>query len=1052
MKTSRVLMVTICLLVAAIVLLGAVAFSADSAASAPAFETVDVWGLATAVDPGGQVWAVWAADDGRDAELFYSRWDGREWAPAQLVHASPDAWESGPSLAFAPGGTPWLAWTSATSQTSDVYLSRWLGSRWSDPQAMPKGSALEADEPALAVAPDGTLWLAWVGFDGVDDEIYVTRWDGRAWSPAWQVSADDDEQALYDRQPRLAAGPDGTLWLVWTGHQDGVDDEIYYSRWTGTRWTPEALVSTDDDALDVGPALAFDAGGRPWVAWKAQVDDGSEPRLRILVSHWDTARAAWTPEALASSPLASDVDETLPALALAGDGRLHLAWRATTPDGEEALVEQSWTGTQWLGARVVRAGVSTHALRLVPGDGDAVRLVWPQVPAGGALPLDSEAAAEPLPLLEEWIPEQAIQSEITVDPISNRFLAFGDSITWGLYPVDNPEQPPFYPYPSTLEDTLDVRVMASEVINAGVSGEGTGNGKDRIKEEVADYRPQYVMIMEGTNNVSHDAVPSEILSDYLIMIDNARKHAGVDHVKVMLATLIPRLDSRNDETWEMNQQAVLPAAADKGIPVCDQWTAFYDYIAAQGIPLETIYWDSKHPNQEGLDLFAATWYDCLLSAYSWLTEEGDPPVTWIDSLPAESMVGAVTVNWTGSDNLSWVVDYDVQVSVNGGPWTDWRMATTATSADYVGAQHGDELGFRVRGRDVVGNQSDWSAAAYTTVVDNVPPEAFFGTLYPYDLSPISLNWWATDVGSGVAAYWVEYRVGLAGTWTAISGLNPTGSTGADFVPSSPQYGQTYYFRVKAQDVAGNWGLPSNEASTTLAQFSLQGSVYNPRHQPVFRATVGLDPAALHLAHQPAGSFLAYLVAGGDYDVSVSRPDRYGPLPDMYDVAVSADVSGLSFVLPSPDDAVVDGGFEAGDLDAWQLDGTTTLTTTAHTGLGAVRLGGVGETASLGQPVTPSAGEWPTLSFFVRLEQPGTPGVLQIELANTGVLSPPVTYTLPVDGEAWTHVWYDLTGLVSEPLTLTFRVSDTAPILLDEVSLGASPQGLYQSYMPCISRN
>jgi hypothetical protein len=64
----------------------------------------------------------------------------------------------------------------------------------------------------------------------------------------------------------------------------------------------------------------------------------------------------------------------------------------------------------------------------------------------------------------------------------------------------------------------------------------------------------------------------------------------------------------------------------------------------------------------------------------------------------------------------------------------------------------------------------------------------------------------------------------------------------------------------------------------------------------------------------------------------------------------------------------------------------------------------------------------------------------------------VTYTLPVDGEAWTHVWYDLTGLVSEPLTLTFQVSDTAAILLDEVSLGASPLGLYQSYLPSIRRN
>jgi hypothetical protein len=263
------------------------------------------------------------------------------------VHASPDTWESSPSLAFASDGTAWLAWTSATQQTSDIYLSHWLGSHWSDPQALPKAPALEADEPALAVEPDGALWLAWVGFDGVDDEIFVTRWDGRAWSPAWQVSADDDENALYDRQPRLAAGPDGALWLVWTGHQDGVDDEIYYSRWNGTNWTPEAVLSADDKALDVWPTLTLDARGDPWVAWKAQVDDGSGSRLRILVSHWDAERAAWTPEEVVSSPLVEDVDETLPALALSHDGRLHLAWLVSGPEGDG--LAYTWQfGSHWL--------------------------------------------------------------------------------------------------------------------------------------------------------------------------------------------------------------------------------------------------------------------------------------------------------------------------------------------------------------------------------------------------------------------------------------------------------------------------------------------------------------------------------------------------------------------------------------------------------------------------------------------------------------------------------------------------------------------------------
>jgi len=64
----------------------------------------------------------------------------------------------------------------------------------------------------------------------------------------------------------------------------------------------------------------------------------------------------------------------------------------------------------------------------------------------------------------------------------------------------------------------------------------------------------------------------------------------------------------------------------------------------------------------------------------------------------------------------------------------------------------------------------------------------------------------------------------------------------------------------------------------------------------------------------------------------------------------------------------------------------------------------------------------------------------------------VTYTLAVDGEDWVHVWYDLDGLVSQPLTLTFHASDTVAILLDEVSLGSSPPGIYQIYLPQVGRN
>jgi lysophospholipase L1-like esterase len=1016
----------------------------------------DLWGLAAATTPDGHLWAVWADDDGHDTELFYSRWAEGAWAAPRVVQAAPDTWESRPSLAVADDGTLWLAWTAERRDGSEIYLSRWDGHRWTTPQQLPRGPALEAEAPALAAAPGGALWLAWVGFDGLDDEIYASRWQAGDWSAPLQVSADDDQPHLYDRQPRLAVAADGTAWLAWTGHNDGADDEIYAARWDGSAWSPEQAVSTDDETLDISPDLILDDEGRPWLAWTARLDS----RRRILVSYWDEFRGAWADETLVSSPLDDAVDEARPALALDGEGTVHLAWLVAGPEGRG--LAHTWRfGARWLEPRLARAAVETHDLRLVPGEKDTMHLLWPDLSPYADVPLALETAGKTEPPLSDWLEGQTPEETIQVDPIPNRFLAFGDSITWGQYPVDDPVQPPFHPYPSTLDDTLDNRVMDADVINVGEPGEGTGNGMDRIKIEVQTYTPQYVMIMEGTNNVSHDALPSEIYQEYLIMIDNAKKHAGVDHVKVMMATLIPRLDSRNDETEEMNQLAVIPAANDKKIPICDQWGAFYDYIAAHGIPLADIYWDEKHPNQEGLDLFAAKWYSCLLSSYDWLNEEATPPTTWIDSAQ-EGQCGQVDVTWTGTDNLSWVVNYDVQRNVNGGAWTDWQMATTATAATYQSQNFGDVVGFRVRGRDLVGNQSDWSDPVYASIRDATPPTAWMNALLPYRRVPFVVSWQGTDTCSTVIAYHVQYRVGPTGTWQ--DWLNTTPNTSAVFSPASPQYGQAYYFQVRALDVGGNWSPWSAPVQTTLIQYSLTGHVYNVRGRAVAQPQVSVDPAPIYLGGIAPGGFEAYLFSAGDYDLSAARPDLYGALPAMLDLAVAGDVEGLTFVLPPHDDAVADGGFETGDLSAWQVSGSQppALSASAHTGLGAIQMGGPGLDAALAQAITPApALSNPTLSFMVRLEGAGPAGALQITLADSGGLSPPLTYTLAVDSEAWTHVWYDLTGLAdhlsglagqASPFTLTFTVSDSSLLLLDEVSLGSALDGAHLSYLPLLFRH
>ena len=1030
-------------LLAMLLALSLVAISMPGATAAPPATAQEIGSLAAARDPHGQLWAAWEAQSGSDVEIYTSRWAGGAWSPPEPVDARPDAWDRSPSLAIATGPSgseqAWLAWTSAPRSDPsrrELYVSRWAAGAWTEPQVVPTGAATRVSDPVLAAAPGGALWLAWSGSDGAGAEIYASRWDGRSWSAPWQVSGEPDRG---DYQPRLVVAGDGRPWLAWVGHQAGPDDDIYASHWTGAGWTAEEMVNHDDDALDTRPSLAVGPDGQPWLAWMGRVAGGERSHRRILFARWDPSLPAWTPEQVASSSPDLPIDEEGPSLAVDGQGQVHLAWIAVG-NSATALAYARWTGAGWAEPQAIRTGVAADVIAVESGDGRPV-LLWLD-PSASPAPLAQatvEATTQPL---AAWIDSQPAPAAVLSDPIPNRYAAFGDSITRGEYDENGGAS-----YPVRLEFKLDSKVRPSEVINFGEPGERTNIGAERIGAVVSDNRPMYVLIMEGTNDVSTHRTPAEVYDYYDQMIYNAR-HAGVDSVNLVLATLPPRTDDRNDETIALNEEAVIPVANAKNIPLCDQYQAFDDYGNWQ-----ELFWDDVHPNGEGLQLISDTWYDCIQLFYDEIYEDITPPTPTLGSVPPQAeCLGSIPLSWSGVDNQggTGLANFDVQARVDAGAWTDWLVATAATSGAYPNVAWGHTYSFRVRARDIAGNVSDYTAPGSTQVKDTTPPyEAHVTPLSPARVAPFTVHWGGSDACSGVVAYDVEYNAG-GGAWQPWR--TGTSSTSDAFDPASPQYGQTYYFHARARDLAGNTGAWSTPAGTLLARYTLSGKIATVRDEPIAGALVTLTPAALALEPRPGG-YLAYLSGDGLYDVWAGRAG-FDVLPPMLDVAVAGDVSGADLFLPPLDDAVVDGGFEVGNLAAWQAGGTIspTLAAAAHTGAHSVQLGDVAGSSTISQVVSLPLGlnlavSDPTLSFLVRLAQPGSPGSLQVVLSGAS----PVTHSLAVDSDAWSHVWYDLTGLASSPLTVTFAVSGSPPVLVDEISLGSAVRGGYRAHLPLVLR-
>ena len=129
-----------------------------------------------------------------------------------------------------------------------------------------------------------------------------------------------------------------------------------------------------------------------------------------------------------------------------------------------------------------------------------------------------------------------------------------------------------------------------------------------------------------------------------------------------------------------------------------------------------------------------------------------PPTSTMTALPATSSTN-IALAWSGSDALSGVASYDLQVRAGNGAWTDVLTNTTATSTNYNGESN-VTYAFRVRASDSAGNVEDWPADADTaTLVDTVAPTGTLiinGGAFATTSPQVMLSLAAQDVSGTVA--------------------------------------------------------------------------------------------------------------------------------------------------------------------------------------------------------------------------------------------------------------------------------------------------------------
>lgn len=216
-----------------------------------AMATVAMWGStveslrAQTVAPTTLI--VWSEPDGNDFDVWFSQVIDEKWTAPERVEKTPDFLDALPCAAETSTGHV-VVWTRFVKPgTNELVYAVRDAQGWGPAQSLKTGMSLNMAS-TLARDSEGTLWLGWAGFDGSDDDIYVSRWESDGWSARRRVNRNDFQP---DVLPQLAIGDDGKPRITWRSLESSGYVEMT-SQYDGQNWSEESLAPTNKANAD-GP-------------------------------------------------------------------------------------------------------------------------------------------------------------------------------------------------------------------------------------------------------------------------------------------------------------------------------------------------------------------------------------------------------------------------------------------------------------------------------------------------------------------------------------------------------------------------------------------------------------------------------------------------------------------------------------------------------------------------------------------------------------------------------------------------------------------------------
>jgi hypothetical protein len=208
----------------------------------------------------------------------------------------------------------------------------------------------DAAEPAVAAAPDGSVYVAWVEHrPGGEADVLLAHFDGEGKSVRPPIRANPrvgEATAWHGDPPTVGVAPDGTVYVGWTARaaSEVQNSILYLSASRDDGHTFAAPVKVNDDprpAFHGMHSLAVAQDGRIYVAWLDERNIVHPPNTRTnsghkhIESNREVFIATSSDGGRTFSPNRRVAGDACPccktSLATGTDNRVYVSWRHVLP-------------------------------------------------------------------------------------------------------------------------------------------------------------------------------------------------------------------------------------------------------------------------------------------------------------------------------------------------------------------------------------------------------------------------------------------------------------------------------------------------------------------------------------------------------------------------------------------------------------------------------------------------------------------------------------------------------------------------------------------------